>query len=137
MNESGKIGGRCFCGQVRFTVEPPAKYACFCHCESCQQAAGAPVVAWATFARDSLDVTQGAITWFESSPGVTRGHCALCGTCISYEHVKRDGQIDITLNALDDPGSIEPLSHIWVEDKQPWFTINDGLPQYPQTVTSD
>ncbi len=137
MNESGKITGSCFCRQVRFTVDLPAKYACFCHCLSCQRAAGAPVVAWATFARDSLDVSQGEITWYESSSGVTRGHCAACGTCISYEHVKREGQIDITLNALDDPGSIAPMSHIWVEDKQPWFVISDDLPQYAQTVTGN
>ncbi len=137
MNNPDAIYGRCFCGQIRFTVDSPAKYACFCHCDSCQRAAGAPVVAWATFARDSLNVLQGGITWYVSSPGVTRGHCAACGTCISYEHEKREGQIDITLNALDAPDSIRPRAHIWVEDKQPWFVISDDLPQFRRTVTSD
>ena len=49
------VTGGCFCGQVRIEVQGPEKYACFCHCESCQRAAGAPVVAWATYARDTFN----------------------------------------------------------------------------------
>ena len=129
-----KIKGRCFCGAIRFSVKSPAKYACYCHCESCQRAAGAPVVAWATFSRDGFVLREGEICWHRSSPGVTRGHCAACGSSISYEHVQRDGEIDITLNTLDDPKAIRPQSHIWVEDKQPWLHIDDDLPQYPTKV---
>lgn len=127
--------GGCFCGAIRFSIASPELYACFCHCESCQRAAGAPVVAWATFRRDSVEVSEGEIRWHESSPGVTRGHCANCGTCISYENAKRSGEIDITLNTLHDPSAIEPRSHIWVEDKQPWLVIGDDLPQYRQFVS--
>lgn len=130
-----KITGGCFCKQIRFEVHGPESYACFCHCESCQRAAGAPVVPWATFDKRDFVVTEGAITWHASSPGVTRGHCANCGTCLTYEHEKRGGEIDLTLNSLDDPAAIKPKAHIWVEDKQPWFTIGDGLPQYRKTVT--
>lgn len=127
--------GRCFCGAIRFSVESPVRYACYCHCASCQRAAGAPVVAWATFAREGFEVIEGEVRWHASSPGVTRGHCPDCGSCLSYEHVKRSGEIDITLNTLDDPSAIRPQSHIWVEDKQPWLAINDELPKYRQTVS--
>lgn len=124
----------CFCGQVRLEVAGPEKFACFCHCESCQRAAGAPVVAWATYARDSFRTTQGEMRRYASSPGVTRGMCQDCGSSISYENDKRPNEIDISLNCLDDPGAPVPRAHIWTEDKQPWLQIGDDLPVYEQTV---
>ena len=131
------VKGGCFCGQVRYEVEESDRPACFCHCHSCQRASGAPVIAWATFRKDTLKVTQGEFAWRSSSPGVTRGHCAACGTTLSYEHEKDLGYIDLTLNSFDDPTAMTPIAHIWVEDKQPWLVINDDLPQYQQTVTKN
>ena len=128
------IKGGCFCGDIRYEALGPEKFACFCHCESCQHAAGAPVVAWATYLRSSFRVTQGAMRWHHSSPGVTRGICANCGTSITYENEKRPGEIDITLNSLEEPGRPVLRAHIWTEDKQPWLTIDDSLPVYARNI---
>jgi hypothetical protein len=131
------FAGHCFCGGVKFQVTGPEKYACFCHCESCQRAAGAVYVPWATFDRETLVVTAGEIAEHHSSPGVTRGFCRECGTLLTYEHVDRDGDIDVTLTSFDDPSQFIPRAHIWVEDKLPWIEIGDDLPQFPQTVKPD
>jgi hypothetical protein len=128
------IRGRCFCENVRFEVVGPEKFACFCYCESCQRAAGAPVVAWATYARDAFVVTQGEFHWHHSSPGVTRGICSNCGSSITYENEKRSGEIDIAVNCLDDPGAPIPRAHIWTEDKQSWLQIGDDLPVYEKNI---
>ena len=128
------IEGGCFCGDVRFKAEGPEKFACYCHCTSCQRAAGAPVVAWATYSRRTFAVTRGNMHWHHSSPGVTRGICANCGTSITYENENRPGEIDITLNSLDEPGQPVLRAHIWTEDKQPWLTIDDGLPVYARNI---
>ena len=127
---SRPLQGGCFCGAVRFTVAGPETFACFCHCESCQQAAGAPVVAWATYERDTFEITKGEIHWHRSSPGVTRGVCSNCGTSISYQNEKRPGELDLTLNCLDDPGAPVLRAHIWTEDQQAWLKISDDLPVY-------
>ena len=129
------VQGRCFCGDIRFEVRGPESFACLCYCESCQRAAGAPVVAWATYPRDTFKATQGEMHWHRSSPGVTRGICCNCGSSISYENDKRPGEIDITVNSLDDPSSPTMRAHIWTEDKQPWFKIGDDLPVYERNVT--
>jgi len=128
------IRGRCFCGAIRFEVTGPERYACFCYCESCQRAAGAPVVFWATYERASFKVLQGEVRWHHSSPGVTRGLCGECGSAISYEHERRRGDIDISVNCLDDPAAVQPRAHIWTEDKQPWMQIGGDLPVYEKNV---
>jgi len=130
-----RISGHCFCDSIRFEVEGPETFACFCYCESCQRAAGAPVVPWATYAKTSFEVTQGVMHWHESSPGVTRGLCSDCGSSISYENSKRPGEIDITLNTHDDPSAPILQAHIWTEDKPRWLSIGDDLPVYEKNIT--
>ena len=129
-----KLTGRCFCGAVHFAVAGPESFACFCYCDSCQRAAGAPVVAWATYGRDTFEVTRGSLCWRASSRGVTRGHCATCGSSVTYEHAKRAGEIDISVNTLDDPTAPVIRAHIWTEDKQPWYAIGDDLPVFERGV---
>ena len=129
-----EVSGRCFCGTIQFEVEGPEKFACSCYCGSCQRAAGAPVVPWATYAKSTFRITSGVMYWRQSSPGVTRGHCSDCGSTITYENEKRPGEIDITLNTLTDPGGPILRAHIWTEDKQPWTIIGDELPVYEKNI---
>ena len=129
-----RMTGGCFCGAVRFELDGPESFACFCYCESCQRAAGAPVVAWATYPRDTFSVIQGQMLWRRSSPGVTRGHCRDCGSSLTYENKKRPGDIDISVNCLDDPTAPVMRAHIWIEDKQPWMQIGDDLPIFNRTI---
>jgi len=98
------------------------------------RAAGAPVVAWATYTRQSFSVTRGEMRWHHSSPGVTRGICSSCGSSITYENRNRPGEIDITLNSLDEPGLPVLRAHIWTEDAQPWLVVDDGLPAYKKNI---
>ena len=91
------------------------------------------MVPWATYPKRNFVVVEGAIEFIDTSPGVTRGHCAKCGTSISYQHVARPDEIDLTLSSLGDPTDLKPTKHIWVEDKIPWLVIDDGLPQYAKT----
>ena len=128
--------GRCFCGLVRFELTGNPGFACHCHCESCRRSAGAAFVTWVEFDLDGFALTSGAIAEHLSSPGVRRGHCAACGTTITYAQDKRPEEIDIAVSSLDDATGIEPEAHIWVEDKVPWLVINDDLPRYKTTVSA-
>jgi hypothetical protein len=65
---------------------------------------------------------------------VTRGHCADCGSTISYENLERPGEIDISLNTLDDSSGPELRAHIWTEDKPDWFSIGDDLPVFKRNA---
>ena len=123
--------GGCFCGAVRYRLTGPITQACYCHCESCRRAAGAPYVAWCTVDRERFEVTRGELTLHASSPRVARGFCARCGTSITYAHGARN-DIDITIVTLDAPERVVPRRHLWIVDKLPWIEIDDGLPQFDE-----
>ena len=81
-------------------------------------------------------MTHGALAEFRSSAPVTRGFCAACGSCLTYRHEARPGEIDVTLATLDEVAQLAPQMHVWVTDKVPWVRIEDGLPQLPRGTDS-
>ena len=129
--------GGCFCGAIRFTVSGATKSCCFCHCESCRRASGGAYVPWATFDRALFVVTQGQLDLHGSSADATRGHCAACGTSLTYEHAKRPDDVDVALVTFDNPERFAPDSHIWIDDKLAWVAIDDGLPQHRTWASAD
>jgi hypothetical protein len=134
---AGEHLGGCRCGAVRYRVSGGARHPCFCHCESCRRASGAAVVAWGTFEHANFQLTRGRLAEYHSSPPVTRGFCAACGTALTYRHRARADDVDVTLASLDEPARLAPRMHIWVSDKLPWMSIDDGLPQYATTVSGE
>jgi hypothetical protein len=122
---------------VRYQARGTARYLCFCHCHSCRRAAGAPVVAWATFARHELNITHGSISQYRSSAAAVRGFCPACGTSLTFLNEARPQDIDLTLASLDEPQRFAPAMHMWVQEKLPWLSIDDGLPQFPAGLLGD
>ncbi|MGH8305038.1 MAG: GFA family protein, partial [Steroidobacteraceae bacterium] len=58
------------------------------------------------------------------------------GTCLTYRHASRAGELDVTLATLDDPTLLAPQMHLWVGEKLPWVSIGDRLPQFPAGIAS-
>lgn len=128
--EQQSISGGCLCGRVRYRLTGELTNLCFCHCESCRRATGAPFVAWGTIPVSGFVVTLGELAVINTTKGVERGFCGTCGSSITYAHELRGSEIDVTLVSLDDPSEFEPASHIWVQDKISWIEIADNLPRY-------
>ena len=40
----------------------------------------------------------------------------------------------VVLAVFDDRNAFAPTGHIWVTEKINWVKLEDGLPQYPETV---
>jgi hypothetical protein len=92
------------------------------------------MVPWVTFASHSFAVV-GQLAQYRSSPGVSRGFCAACGTSITYRREDRSEEVDVTVSSLDDPATMDPEAHIWVEDKLPWVVIGDGRAQFARSAS--
>jgi uncharacterized glyoxalase superfamily protein PhnB len=122
--------GGCLCGAVRYEAEGPVTDLCFCHCESCRRAAGAPSVAWMTFDSSAFRVSKGELREFRSSAAVLRGFCAACGTSLTWRRDDKPSELDVTLATLDDIEALRPEVHLWLEEKPSWVAIRDGLPQF-------
>lgn len=127
------ITGRCFCGEVQFEIASEPTDCGHCHCISCQRASGAPFVTWVTFAANDFNVTHGMIAERESSPGVLRGHCATCGTAMTWQSMKKPDSIDITAACFEDPSIVKPTSHIWMSHSPAWVSLGDDLPKHPES----
>jgi hypothetical protein len=127
------LTGRCLCGAVRYACGAPLYAATLCHCASCRRAQGAHAIAWFTVARDSLTFTATEPRVFRSSPGVERAFCAQCGTPISYRNVARPEEIDLTICSLEQPASVAPADHIWMDDALQWDRPGDGLALHAAT----
>lgn len=88
------------------------------------------MVPWGTFERSGFAITSGQLAEHRSSPNVSRGFCARCGTSLTYRHEARGNEIDITLATLDDADELAPESHIWVQDKLRWMPPHPSLPKF-------
>ena len=133
--KENKLTGKCYCGGIKYQVTAEFKSQCFCHCRSCQLACGSPYAAWGTLERTLFEITHGSLKEINTSAGVNRGFCEHCGTSLTYRHYKRPDEVDICLATLDEPRLVRPEYHIWVSDKLPWVSIDDGLQQYPEWRT--
>jgi hypothetical protein len=70
------------------------------------------------------------VSEYESSPGKFRAFCRRCGSPLCS---RRDAEPEIRrirLGTLDSDPQRQPLAHVWVCSKAPWYPIADSLPQY-------
>jgi hypothetical protein len=125
--------GGCFCGAVRYEADDPVLSSTLCHCSMCRRMAGAPCVAWFTVPRGGFRFTAATPTAFHSSPSVTRRFCAACGTQLTFEDERSPGEIDITTASLDEPDSLPPADHTFMQSRLRWLRLADSLPRYLRT----
>lgn len=129
-----KLSGGCLCGAVRYeTVTKPFKVS-YCHCNYCRRATAAPVLAILMYHEGGVRFTRGEPKRYESSPGVFRGHCSVCGTPLSWEGIWHDEPIiEVFAGSLDDPKACAPDRHAFFDARLPWFDVSDDLPRYSES----
>jgi hypothetical protein len=129
-----KLEGGCLCGGVRFeTTMKPFKVT-YCHCKSCRKASAAPAMVILLFDDGGVRFTKGEPKRYESSPGVFRGHCTVCGTPLSWEGTWHEKPIiEVYAGTLDNPEKCAPDRHAFIEEKISWFDVADELPRYHGT----
>ena len=115
--------GHCLCGDVTFTVAGPAKWTAYCHCESCRRHTGAPVSAYAGFERDQVTFAGAPMQLYASSPGVSRGFCARCGSTLTFQGDRWPTEIHIHVGAFDGPEAFAPTGHAFPEERIAWVCI--------------
>lgn len=120
--------GSCLCGAIRYTVTGPMRPVIACHCSQCRKTSGHYVAA--TSAPKAHVTIEGAenLTRYESSAGVTREFCSICGSQLFWND-SRGADLAIFAGTLDDAEWLRLAGHIYCADKGAYYDIDDGLPQ--------
>jgi hypothetical protein len=79
-----------------------------CACRSCRLAAGFPIQSWAFIPKANiikrnstpLDFSLGSLQQYESSPGVFREFCRVCGATVFWHCEERPDLIDVSVGLL-------------------------------------
>ena len=124
--------GGCLCGAVRFKCDGEPINVRVCHCRKCQKAMGSPFFARALFEPRALTI-EGETAFYPSSEAVHRVFCKTCGTRL-FSRRTNGTAVGVALATFDDRNAFAPAEHIWVSEKMDWVRLDDGLPQYPETV---
>jgi len=125
--------GRCLCGQVRFAARGQPLWVAHCHCESCRRATSSPMTTYAGYPAAAVEWTAAQPTSYASSPGVTRRFCPRCGSPMSFEGESAPGEVHLFATSFDEPESLVPGVHVFVEEQLAWLHLADGLPRYART----
>lgn len=131
MTTAGYSGG-CLCGRVRYRYRGPLRPVVACHCEQCRRTSGhfsAATQGWQE--RLALDDPGDALRWYESSPGVRRGFCGVCGASILWQR-EGSGRISIMAGTLDAPTGLELVLHIHGASAGDYYGIDPGVPSLPE-----
>ncbi len=121
--------GGCHCQAIRFEVEGIPSWTGACYCIDCRKISGAPYVVWAGYALHQLKILQGVPKQYASSENVIRSFCEHCGSTFSYAYKDAPESIFISVGSFDNPDTLEPKEHIFVDQKLPWVRITDDFPQ--------
>lgn len=142
------LRGSCLCGGIRFEITGPLIGASNCHCSMCRKQHGAAFRSRARVDKSDFKWVQGEalVTFYESTPGVFRGFCRVCGspiinkfapgTALAARDPKAPSRYGIALATLDGDPGVRPAAHVFAAYKAPWFEITDGLPQYSEGRTA-
>ena len=127
------IRGSCLCGGVRFEVEPPFVRAGHCHCQRCRKHSGTFGLTQARVAKEQFRLVSGAdlIRVYGKGGGAVKAFCQTCGSSLFGGDWPDGSEVSIRMGAFDDDPGIRPQFHTFVNDRAPWDTIIDNLPQHP------
>lgn len=135
--QSDTLAGGCTCGYVRYEMAGPPLIVHGCHCRWCQRQSGGAFAINALIEEDRVTLTQGEVNEITvgtpSGAGQRIARCPKCQVAVWSYYLKAGAKIRfVKVGTLDDPDRHPPDVHIYTEDKQPWFTLPEGVPAAEQ-----
>ncbi|MCB2077896.1 MAG: GFA family protein [Novosphingobium sp.] len=130
------VTGRCFCGQVHYTIDAAPVGGRVCWCRDCQYIASGSATNNILFPEDAVTF-EGEIGRIEkiadSGNKVERGFCTGCGSQLYSRTIEPKGMpMRIRAGTLDDPELFQPTDVIWTSSAPSWAAIQPDLPQHPK-----
>ena len=133
-----KIQGGCRCGAVRYELALdalPSTYAC--HCIDCQTWSGSAFSQQTFLPEAALTVTGPVAVYAFTTPSgstSTQRMCAVCHARIYNTNSARPKVVVVRAGTLDRSDELRVVAHIWLKRKQPWLTLPEGVPSWPESA---
>jgi hypothetical protein len=128
--------GSCLCGTVRYEIDGRISPIWLCHCSKCRRSTGSAFHASAVCGPETFRWVSGedGIKEYEDTPGYKVRFCGRCGSPVP-SYLEEHGLVFVHVGGLEgDPGR-EIAHHIFVGSKAPWYTIQDGKPEFDEHRT--
>jgi hypothetical protein len=127
--------GSCACSGIQYELNDRFLISNHCHCSTCRKVHGAVFGTFGHAKAEAFRWIQGEalLTGYRASEGNVRNFCRICGSNMPSVFPEMN-YVRIPLATLDDDPETQPVAHLYVKSKVPWFDIADTLPQYPDIV---
>ncbi|KAA0011872.1 GFA family protein [Billgrantia pellis] len=127
------INGSCQCGGVTYQLlEPPLKVFA-CHCKECQKLSTSAFSITAVVNADAVKFQGEMADWQRAADSGNINAAKFCPTCgnrIYHYNPSDPKKIKLKPSNLSDTSLINPTAHVWVSEKQAWYTIPEGVEVY-------
>ncbi|MCL9781720.1 GFA family protein [Vibrio sp. S4M6] len=124
------IEGSCQCGNVSYQLLREPKMVVACHCKECQKLSTSAFSITAVVDVNDVEFSGNMSDWSRvADSGNTNSakFCPTCGNRIYHFDPDQPGMIKLKPANLSDTSIIHPTAHVWVSEKQDWFTIPEGV----------
>ena len=122
--------GGCLCGGFKYEIKGKIDKLMTCHCDSCHKTCGATF--WSVFLVPRTNVTflERSTATLYARPGKTcyRFFCNRCGCSLYNENGGDPKHFYVAAGTLDGDPGIGVTAEIFVNDKKPWHTLYEGVP---------
>lgn len=123
----------CQCGGVQYQLLAEPLMVVACHCRECQKLSTSAFSITAVVAADAIRFQGEMSEWSRvAESGNVNGakFCPTCGNRIYHFNPADPEKIKLKPSTLTDTSIINPIAHVWVSEKQDWYTIPEGVDVY-------
>lgn len=127
------IDGSCQCGGVTYQLLSAPLMVLACHCKECQKLSTSAFSLTAVVDADQLEFEGEMAEWQRTADSGNISAAMFCPTCgnrIYHYNPDQPQKIKLKPANLSDTRILAPDAHIWVSQKQDWYSIPEGVKVY-------
>lgn len=124
------LKGSCQCGGVTYELRQPPLAIAACHCRQCQKLSTSAFSITAMVEASAVEFSGEMREWSrvaDSGNTTTAKFCPTCGNHIYHYSPCHPDKVMLKPSTLADTGMIRPTIHVWVREKQDWYSIPAGV----------
>lgn len=138
MNDSSQvnypISGECQCGNIRYQLLARPHSVIACHCKQCQKLSSSAFSLSAIIKRNDLQLEGKLQEWQRVADSGRKNFakfCPHCGNRIYHFDPDNPEWLKLKPSNLCSTADIVPSMHIWISEKQSWFSLPDNVTTHP------